>query len=100
MSEPVKRYEDSFGTFLKSFEAKTKPGTKRGGRIESLLQILAAADESMVSDLMKKSEMDIEEFLRALSSLRETDLIVLEGEPGDQRVTLTTQGRMLAEAAS
>lgn len=65
-----------------------------------LLNILAGSDSLLVSDLLQKSGMEIQDFASALTSLQSEDLISYVGEAAGQEVQLTPSGRALLQPTS
>jgi predicted transcriptional regulator len=89
---------NSFGTFLETIHYGS---TSRRGPVKDSLKLWSAIVASRpvtVSDLMRDSEMDFTTFAEALEALREAELIVLTGRPGQETVELTSYGEQVAGA--
>ena len=89
---------NSFGTFLETIHYGS---TDRRGPVKDSLTLwsaIVAARPVPVSELMRDSGMDFTTFAEALEALREAELIVLAGQPGQEMVELTSRGEQVARA--
>jgi predicted transcriptional regulator len=90
---------DLFGTFLETVQKRSTAQQKRPGGTW-LLSRLNESGAQPIPDLLASSNMSFSDFTTMLTTMQDAGLVTLEGEPGEEQVTLTPTGKQAAGAMS
>ena len=74
--------------------------SSQGMKMNLVLGRLASGDRAPISDLASELQMPMLEAATLLGKLSESGLVVIEGDPGREFVSLTDAGRTVAEIAA
>lgn len=74
--------------------------SSQGMKMNLVLGRLASGDRAPISDLASELQMPMLEAATLLGKLSASGLVVIEGEPGREFVSLTDAGRTVAEIAA
>jgi DNA-binding MarR family transcriptional regulator len=97
------RTSNAFGTFLTTVQrqgsAAAHDEQEGADTVVALRLLIALLDQGprMVQDLQRELDLDIFDFARILSQLREAGLVETSGSNGSELVELTRTGKSLAE---
>ena len=87
---------DYFGSFLETVKQSPEPATGTGTEPMKLLSVLEANGPQEASKLQHALGLDLVTFSKELESMTNAKLVTVSGKPGQEIVSLTSQGHTLA----